>query len=276
MAENTTNNKNVDEEKSNNHEKRRPMTAEEIALAKKRREVAIKRARQALSTATAEEKEEIFKKVHLDRKVEKPTTFKGKWDNFWYHYKLTVLLVVAVIGIGIWIAYDIINRKEYDLTIMVVTTDGYLTPPSDIDDFEKSISDYVKDFNSDGKKEVILSDLRVGENVDPMMLQGNIAKYTASIANVEDIIYIFNKESYDRCKEQGVVFEDLSKYSNNPDNPAIQGDKYSLKGDERFKKIVGYEDMYMVVRDIKTIGKTDEEITNKYNNAIEFIKNILN
>ncbi len=270
MAENTTN-KNTDEEKNNNTQKR-PMTAEEIAKAKRRREVAIKRARQALSNATAEEKEEIFQKVHLDRKVEKPTTFKGKWDNFWYHYKLTVLLVVAVVGLSVWVIHDVVTKKEYDLTVMIISSEGYTTPQTEIDEFENSMKELTIDANSDGKVEFLLSDIRIGEDMDTMVIQAGMAKYTASISSVEDIIYIVNDDVYNMLKEQGVIFEDLTKYST---NSSVQGDKYLLKDDERFKNIVGYEDMYLVVRDVNAISDVDKKVLKKYDNAIEFVKKII-
>lgn len=268
MSEQNIDNKNEDNENGI----KRPMTSEEITAVKRKREVVIKRARQALSTATKEEKEEIFKKVHLERTVEQPKTFKGKWDNFWYHYKLLVIGIVVIVGLATFLIYDIATKTKYDITIMLASSHELSTPIDNIEEFQTQISEYAKDYNSDNEINISLSDIRVNENADAMTLQANIAKFMVSLSSVNDIIYIFDENLYNQCVDQGATFVDLSQYFYNEN---IVSDKYYLKNDSRFSGILGYEDMFLVVRDVNALGKIDDKMTTRYENAMDFVGNIV-
>lgn len=59
-----------------------------------------------------------------DPKPEGPKTPKGKWENYWYHYKwhtIGALFIVVVLAITIG---QMVNRDDPDYTIMLVTENG--------------------------------------------------------------------------------------------------------------------------------------------------------
>lgn len=246
---------------------------QQSTIAKRHNEIEIRKARQALINATTEEKEEIFKKVHLEREVQLPRTFKEKLNNFWYHNRLISLLVIALVFVFVFIVYDVTNREEYDLTISAITTQGNTTSQIKINEFQEQIKEYITDIDLNGKTNVLFCDYRIGDNINPLIIQANITRYKLSLQNPEDLVYIVNEEVYNLCKEEGIVFENLTKYS---DNPKIDNDRYSLKDDARFKSINDYEDMYIVVKDITSMKNLSKDIIKKYNDTINFVKQILN
>lgn len=249
------------------------MTDREIQAEKKRKELAIKKARQALNNASEEEKQEIFKKVHINRTVEQPKTAKGKIENFWYHYKVITIVVVLLIGIASYMIYDIVTKIRYDLTITIVTTQDNVTPTDRLSEFESEIKKYADDYNKSNKIDIMISDLRIGEKTDPLILQAGVTKYTVSLGNSDDFIYIYDEDTYNRSIEQGAIYVDLSNKFNNEN---INQDKYYLKNDDRFSKLIGYENLVLVVKDIENMPKQDNDKKQNYNNAMDFVTKLIN
>lgn len=88
-----------------------------------------------------------------------PMTPRGKWENFWYHYKwLTIGIVVAVVILAILIGQTV-TRVEPDYMICMVTTQE-VSIDSDAR-LEEILSAYAKDRNGDGKVSVEVRCLNV-------------------------------------------------------------------------------------------------------------------
>ncbi|MBQ5841377.1 MAG: hypothetical protein IIW40_05425 [Clostridia bacterium] len=95
-------------------------------------------------------------------KAEPPKTPKGKWENFWYHYKWHTLgglfaLVAAIILIAQAASVD---RADY--MVLLVTDAAY-------DDFhlttlENKLASYGEDVDGDGKVEVEILNTYLGKN----------------------------------------------------------------------------------------------------------------
>lgn len=89
-----------------------------------------------------------------DIKVNSPVL---RWlDNFWYHYKWTVIVVAFFATVLVVCTVQMVSKPSYD-THMVLGS-PYLMDNEERADFEKLLSDMCpEDFNGDGKKQVSLT-----------------------------------------------------------------------------------------------------------------------
>lgn len=89
-----------------------------------------------------------------------PQTPRGKWENFWYHYKwLTIGIVVALI-IGAILLHHTLTRTTPDYFICMVTS-SEVSIDSDAR-LEELLTMYANDRNGDGEVIVEIQCLNVG------------------------------------------------------------------------------------------------------------------
>ncbi len=94
-------------------------------------------------------------------KAQKPQTPRGKWENFWYHYKWTtigVLFAVVVITVLV-VQAATINRPDYQMVL--VTEKAYLD--QQLEPLEQALAQYGQDVDGDGEVEVQIINLYMGE-----------------------------------------------------------------------------------------------------------------
>ena len=74
-----------------------------------------------------------------------------KWlDNFWYHYKWTVIVVAFFLTVGIICLVQFFTRPSYDTSITIACP--YRMNNEERADFEALMESLVSDFNGDGDK----------------------------------------------------------------------------------------------------------------------------
>ena len=92
-----------------------------------------------------------------------------KWlDNFWYHYKWTVI-IVAFVAIFLVVAVgQMVNKEKVDAYVMYAGPTSFM--PSEIDEMQSAFANVMGDLNGDGKRVVqfidltVLTDERIEEN----------------------------------------------------------------------------------------------------------------
>ena len=83
-----------------------------------------------------------------------------KWlDNFWYHYKWHVIIVVFVAVFLIVAIGQMANKEKVDAYIMYAGPTAFLA--GEIDDLQDTFEEIMPDLNGDGKKIVQLVDITV-------------------------------------------------------------------------------------------------------------------
>lgn len=131
--------------------------------------------------------------------VSEPQTPRGKWENFWYHYKwLTIGIVIAVI-IGVILLCHTLTRTKPDYFICMVTS-SEVSIDSD-SRLEELLTPYATDRNGDGKVIVEIQCLNVGAGESNDILISNQQGVLGHIAARDVDIWaidpnsIFYKES---------------------------------------------------------------------------------
>ncbi len=97
--------------------------------------------------------------------IEIPETPRGKWENFWYHYKWTFwggAFLVVVLGV---ILCQSLFRDDPDYRFLLLTKDSYYISQQ-IDYLENMLAQYGEDLDGDGKVEVNIQNCQYDMDAD--------------------------------------------------------------------------------------------------------------
>ncbi|MEG0691675.1 MAG: hypothetical protein RR444_01175 [Oscillospiraceae bacterium] len=210
----------------------------------------------------------------------KPTTFKGKWSNYWYHYKwLTFGSLFGGILIFMF-AWQMIFKPVYDARMVVLSE---LPFDSMVDSFEVKLSDLATDYTQNGKIELdfmsIQQDLKGENSLSPEMVQAGFVKLSASLSTLDSYIYLVDESSYDYLKEMEINLMDLSGLAD-PEK-LDKADRYSLKDTKLAEKLELSEildTMYLCFIDYDSLDEkrqNKKDIKANYERDIAFFKELL-
>ena len=85
-------------------------------------------------------------------KPEAPKTPRGKWENFWYHYKWPfwgAMFFAVVLGV---LGYQLLTKNPADYQVILVT--GTSVWDDDVTLLEETLAQYGQDLDGDGEVEV--------------------------------------------------------------------------------------------------------------------------
>lgn len=97
--------------------------------------------------------------------VEIPETPKGKWENFWYHYKWTFLGGAFLVVVLVVILCQSLFRDDPDYRFLLLTKDSYYISQQ-IDHLENMLAQYGEDLDGDGKVEVNIQNCQYDMDAD--------------------------------------------------------------------------------------------------------------
>lgn len=212
----------------------------------------------------------------------KPKTFKQKWENFWYHYKLMifgVLFLLLILWMGIY--YSVTSIK-YDYEIIYVTSKVW---QGDQQAFKDAFSKYGVDINGDNKVNVGITQITMPKVKDPENIEldsAMIQKLALEIVGRDSSIFVFDDHTYDYIdKTFGTGKENkkiklFSLLNEIYQNKNTKNDRFYIAGTDfgKLLKVDVPKDFSISVRTISTVSD-NEKLTKKYKNDLELIKNIL-
>ncbi|MBQ5816694.1 MAG: hypothetical protein IIW33_04450 [Oscillospiraceae bacterium] len=143
-----------------------------------------------------------------------PVTLEERWNNFWYHYKWTVMVVTLALIAGAFLTYQAFTRERYDTTLLLGTYTYY--SDAQLEEISDGFEKYMSDADENGEVNVgIFQAKYIGENSDdqPTGYEGSMhARIMSEIASGENCIFIVEKDILDSLSEEG-VFADLKELS---------------------------------------------------------------
>lgn len=195
-------------------------------------------------------------------KAEPPKTPKGKWENFWYHYKWAfwgTLFGVIVLGV---LVGQLITRDPADYHILLVTEYTYLD--TDLDALEQEIAAYGEDIDGDGKVEVLIQNCGMGSigsqeyNVGTQAVQAHLMAGDVLLFVWEPKYYEQFMENISGISEEGYEF--LTPLAIDQEGVMEEGKLWDWKNDPRREKEALQrlpEQLYFGVR--STIGTAEKQ-----------------
>ncbi len=129
-----------------------------------------------------------------DPKPEKPKGFKGKWDNYWYHYKWVTIGGAFALFVIIVLVVQMVTREEPDYRLVLVTDQPmsqqvltYMTAEMEVIGLDR---------NGDGAVKVDIENLYMGD--ESQMNMANQQKLPALIAAGDDLLFAFEPAYYEK------------------------------------------------------------------------------
>lgn len=194
-------------------------------------------------------------------KTEGPKTPKGKWENYWYHYKWPTILITATVIVLAVMFYQIFSKDNPDYLVVLVTKDVVTDNVSD--KLAAELQSYGRDVDGNGKVEVQVEAISVDNNSQVGII--NKQKLLAHFSAGDAMFFIFDKQSYDdnitALQSDGGQF--FSKLDVQADGLESNGYYWNWKNDpmrEDSELSTLPEDMYFGVRDVSgTASNKDSE-----------------
>ena len=206
-------------------------------------------------------------KAESEKKPEIPMTFKKKVENFFYHYKSTVIVVAFVVILGGYFTFDYITTVRPDGGAIYLTQTMGVS--SNYDKIENIMNKYGKDYNGDNKisYQIFYIPIDNTKTLNPQVVQANITKMVAEISRPDSML-IFADEAQDSDLKFANTLADLrSEY---PDNENVKEFGFYLK-DTKFKDLIGADKisdgLFVGIRKVKENEKYTEKMKEKYDIA---------
>lgn len=168
--------------------------------------------------------------------------FKKKLENFWYYYKVHVIVaIIAILVVGVLVK-QCAETVDPDMTVLIVSTTVSLTEDQQTS-IENMLNKYTEDVNGDGRKVVDVETFYLGDSQDPQMKYALMQKLMAEIAATDDSIFLTDDSYYDQLTQnERKFFYKLDKvYPGGPETDRVEVSKlpdFNLSGlDENFRKL---------------------------------------
>ena len=116
-----------------------------------------------------------------------PMTFKQKLENFWYNYKIPVIIGVAVIVVAVILGVMIASREKADYQVVLVTKGT--VGQAGREEFAQMLEKYGKDLDGDGQVNVQLIQLSMTDPGDSIEFQTILSGGTAMFICIEPDYY---------------------------------------------------------------------------------------
>ena len=127
-----------------------------------------------------------------DPKPEGPKTPKGKWDNYWYHYKWHTLGAIAVVVVLAVLIVQMVTKNEPDYTLNIVTEKPLAQPV--LNWLKAELEVYGQDLDGDGYVEVRIDNLYMSDSTQSGMAMANAQKLTVLAKSIKPLPIVKYKD----------------------------------------------------------------------------------
>lgn len=206
-------------------------------------------------------------------------TTKQKISNFFYHYKLTVIVIAFVVILGGYLVYEAVTTVHPDINVMVILNDEKME--DDTEKIGELMTPYCSDYNND-KKTIVRVDYVPSyttddSTTDMYVNQASQARIIAEFQNSNVAMMIIDKESIDYLGITEGIFEDMREYYPDDENATEYG--YKITG-TTIAKDIGYADMpddyYISIRVPKSgFGLDYDEFVARNKQAFDILNELI-
>lgn len=137
---------------------------------------------------------------------------RKKIDNFWYYYKIHVLVVLFILFVASVFIKDIVTKVDYDYSVAFVTEE--MMTNEEISSIQSMFEGEAEDLNGDGEIHVEVQNYTIpqGDSADPQLVAAGQTKLTVDIQEGTSMIFFLSPGCYESYKDSGVLPADESEY----------------------------------------------------------------
>jgi len=192
--------------------------------------------------------------VNAEKEVIEKPKGKAAVENFFYHYKIHLIVAAFFIVVGGYLVYDTVTREKEDIRFLTISTgdEASTIMSANVSAIEQAVEFYTPDFDGNGYVHAANFFININENaVSPDFYYGNRGKLIGEVQDGTARMIIGDKGTFDLFAEDiapEFFFVDLA--ARYPDCPDI-ADKYfyRIKNNGFAEKAgVSSDDMFIAVR----------------------------
>ena len=137
---------------------------------------------------------------------------RKKIDNFWYYYKIHVLVVVFILFVAGVFIKDIVTKVDNDYSVAFVTEE--MMTDEEISSIQSVLEKEAEDLNGDGEIHVEVQNYTIpqGDSANPQLVAAGQTKLTVDIQDGTSMIFFLSPGCYESYKDSGVLPADESEY----------------------------------------------------------------
>lgn len=234
-----------------------------------------KQARKAKTEVLRAKHDDTTIKSDLNDNTIAMTTFKQKFENFWYHYKVHVIVGILLVAMGTHLFISIFFKPKFDATLNIISSSSF--EGSSIF-FLEHIEEILPDYDKDGRVTMEVNPIQVGGGEQSPLagdaLSAQQAKFFATTSDNKLFLYLLDDTGYKSAVDIGMSFKDLSEFN----SPNIKGDKYYLnetKLSELFSLDDTLNDMYLCIVDFEKYTSKSNSSQKIYDRNYDFLKRMI-
>ncbi len=156
--------------------------------------------------------------------TDKNTSLKTKLENFWYYYKIPVILVLVVLLVLAILFWGDSDSVVTDLNIAIVTSE---TLTEKTINFNEALPGVIADTNNDGEANITISRFFISKDLTDENDETYQNNLEVQLANKGAVLYIADAANFERLRKKD-AFCRLDEFF---DTVAL-GDRVIYRGEE--------------------------------------------
>ena len=233
------------------------------------------------------EESETIKEIPHEENINYEVKGAGKKiANFFYHYKIHVILITFFAAIAIFLIYTTVTRERGDIRVLVFAEnpDTTATIFYKINDFETAFEQYTPNYDENGYTHVEIFSMNMNPEQDANYYMANQAKLFGELKSGTAQLYVADRSYLETIignQNESQAYVDLSALY--PDDPNIVDNYYYKVKGSPFADALMYiegcpDDLYMAIRssDFQGVTPYNDEMAENHRRALEVFDNIVN
>ena len=226
------------------------------------------------------EKSETINEVPDEQKVNYEVKgFGKKLANFFYYYKVPVVLITFVVLIAVFLAFTLLGRKNADIRVLIFVADPDTNAAVfyKINDFETAFEQYTPDFDENGYTYAEIYYINMNSEMDFNAYLASQSRLLSELNLGTAHLYIADRSQFEAIigeQDGSEAFVGLSDLY--PDDPHVVDSYYYHVKDSFFADALMYTDMEVFPDDlyiaIRISGSGMEE---NHRRALEVLDNMV-
>lgn len=148
-----------------------------------------------------------------EEKIGAPTTFAGKWENYWYHYKWQTLIAAFIAVFAVVMTVQLLTRTHYDYQVVLVTDKMLHSDAATL--LEKDLAPYAVDINGDGEVHVLVDNIGLTAAGATANQYAGAQKLATTVGSGDYVIYcvqtkVYEKQLKDLLQQDETFYRTLS------------------------------------------------------------------
>lgn len=205
-------------------------------------------------------------------------SFKKKLENFWYYYKVPVIIVIIVATAGIFLISEMSKSVPSDLKISLIS-EGTLS--DETINFNEALPNVIQDIDNDGGANITISRIYINKTMKTEDLDVMKNTLESQLANKGATLFIVDQSNYDNLikKDAFCPLNELMDLSDYGDRVIYRGEvpiALHLSGskvlaDMKFEN----DDLYALILFRRPGEENDPVRVKEYENATLVLKELM-